>query len=144
MNLFTGMTDRQILSALLTFVLFNGYVVLEGIALASFYVSSKPRRGRVRTAPILHFVAGVFFLLAMISTVWAAPAEKSFIDADTPPGDALFHGERFTKIIVGLVFAAIGVGSVLAGYVLGGKQKRALAREALYEDVEPQGAAATR
>jgi amino acid transporter len=135
MNLFSGMTDRQILSAVMTFVLFNGYVVLMVIALASFYVTSRPRRGRVRTAPILHIVAVVWFLMALISTVWAAPAEKSFIDADTPPGDHLFAGERFGKVIIGVGFAFIGVLCVLAGFIAGARQKRAIARQALLEGV---------
>ena len=133
MNLFTGMTDRQILSALLTFMLFNFFVVLEVIALAAFYVSTRPRRGRVRTAPILYAVAAFWFLMCFISTVWAAPAEKSFLDADTPPGDALFAGARFQKVLIGLGFAAIGILCMLAGAVLGAQQKRAAAQRALLE-----------
>lgn len=141
MNLFTGMTDRQILSSVLMFVLFNGYVMLMVIGLASFYVTSRPRRGRVRTAPILHLIACFWFLMALISTVWAAPAEKSFIDADTAPGDHLFAGERFQKVVIGVVFAAIGVACVMVGFILGVRQKRAIARRALLEE-EPLGARA--
>jgi hypothetical protein len=135
MNLFTGMTDRQILSAVMMFVLFNGYVMLMVVALASFYVTSRPRRGRVRTAPILHVIAAFWFLMALISTVWAAPAEKSFIDADAAPGDHLFAGERFGKVIIGVGFAAIGVLFVLVGLIAGARQKRAIARAALLEGV---------
>jgi len=132
-NLFTGMTDRNILSVALTFLLFNLYVVLEVIALAAFYVTSRPRRGRVRTAAILHAVAGLWFMLSFISTVWAAPAEKSFIDADH--GDKLFAGDRFTKVIVGLVFALIGILCMLGGAILAGRQRRAAAEAALLEEV---------
>ena len=133
MNLFNGMSDRQILSALLMFLLFNVFVVLEVIALAVFYVSTRPRRGRVRTAPILYAIAAVWFVMCFISTVWAAPAEKSFIDADTPPGDALFAGARFQKVLIGLVFAAIGVACMLAGAALGSRQRRIAAQRALLE-----------
>jgi hypothetical protein len=136
MNLFTGMTDRQILSAVLMFALFNFFVVLEVVALAAFYVSTRPRRGRVRTAPILYAVAALWFLMCFVSTVWAAPAEKAFVDADTPPGDALFQGARFQKVLIGLVFAAIGIGCMLAGAVVGGRQKRVAAQRALLEGVQ--------
>lgn len=133
MNLFTGMTNRQILSAALMFLLFNFFVVLEVSALAAFYVSTRPRRGRVRTAPILYAIAAMWFVMCFISTVWAAPAEKSFLDADNPPGDALFQGARFQKVLIGLVFAAIGIGFMLAGVVIGGRQKRVAAQRALLE-----------
>ena len=131
MNLFTGMTNREILSSALTFLLFNFFVVLIAIALASFYVASRPRRGQVRTAAALHLIAVFWFMLSLISTVWAAPAEKSFID--TTNHEAWFAGERFTKVVVGLVFALIGIGFMVAGAVLGGRQKRVAAQRALLE-----------
>ena len=132
MNLFNGMTDRQILSVALDFLLFNGFVALEAIALAAFYVSSKPRRGRVRTASLWHVVAALWFLMALISTVWAAPAEKAFIDAASP-SETLFAGERFQKVIIGLVFAAIGIGFMLFGAIHGSRQRREAAQQALLE-----------
>lgn len=132
MNLFNGMTDRQILSVALDFILFNGFVALEAMALAAFYVSSKPRRGRVRTAALWHVVAAIWFLMSLISTVWAAPAEKSFINADDA-SEALFSGERFQKVIIGLAFAAIGIGCMIAGAVHGARQRRQWAQQALLE-----------
>ena len=138
MNLFNGMTDRQILSAILTFLLFNFYVVLMVVALGAFYLSSRPRRGRVRTAPILHFTAALWFLMCFISMVWAAPAEKSFVDADNPDinaHDNLFnlHADRFQKVIIGLCFAFVGVLCMLAGAWLGSRQRREIAQRALVE-----------
>jgi len=132
MSLFTGMTNRQILSAVLMFALFNFFIVLEVGALAAFYVSSKPRRGRVRTAAIWHFVAALWFVMCLITTVWAAPAEKSFIDADTPPGDALFRGERFGKVIIGLGFALIGLACMAVGALQTSRQRRRAAEEAQF------------
>ncbi|GAC1343948.1 MAG: hypothetical protein NVSMB29_17160 [Candidatus Dormibacteria bacterium] len=134
MNLFKGLTTDQILSFGLTFVLFNGYVVLVAASLASFYVVSKPRRagggsGVVRTAAVWHFWGLLLFMLAIVSTVWAAPAEKSFV-SDT--GNLFDLGDpRFQKILIGLLFAAAGVGCMLVGFLRSGRQKRA-AREAAY------------
>ena len=129
-NLFNGMTDHEIVSAILMFVLFNFYVVLLAGALVAFYVSSKPRRGRVRTAALWHMGAAVVFLFCMITTVWAAPAEKSFIDTDLR--ETFFQGERFQKVIIGLVAAAVGVGLMLVGIISGSRQRRRAAQEALF------------
>jgi hypothetical protein len=129
MNLFTGMTDHEIISALLMFALFNLYVMLLAAALVAFYVSSKPRRGRVRTAALWHMGAAVVFLFCMITTVWAAPAEKSFIDTDL--AETFFKGERFQKVVIGLVAAAVGVGMIIVGLLRGSRQRREAAQEAL-------------
>ncbi len=102
MDLFAGLTNHEIISTLLGFLLFNGYVVLFAIALASFWVSSRPRRGRARTAAIWHFVASLWVMLAFVSTVWAAPVEKSFIDANQQPLEPFLQGERLQKVIIGL------------------------------------------
>lgn len=128
MNLFTGMSDRQIISAVLMFALFNFWAMLEAAALAAFYVSSRPTRGgRVRTASLMYLVAGFWFMWSLISTVWAAPAEKSFVDAD----GTMFAGDRFVKVIVGLVFMLIGLGCMAAGAIAGAAQKREAARQSL-------------
>jgi formate hydrogenlyase subunit 3/multisubunit Na+/H+ antiporter MnhD subunit len=127
MNLFTGMTDRQIISALLMFALFNLFAMLEAAALAAFYIASKPSRGgRVRTASMWHLVAAFVFMWALVSTVWAAPAEKSFVENGT-----MFTGERFTKVIVGLVFMVIGLVSMLVGVIVAAAQKREAQRQSL-------------
>lgn len=130
MNLFNGMSDHQVVSTILAFALFNGFVLLEVISLAAFYVTSKPRRGRVRTAALFHIGASIVFLMCLISTVWAAPAEKSFINETT---EAYFdvHDPRFQKVIIGVLFAAIGISLLLIGAVVGSRQRRALAEEAL-------------
>jgi hypothetical protein len=127
MNLFTGMTDRQIISAVLMFALFNLFVICEAGALAAFYISSRPTRGgRVRTGSLLHLAAAILFLIALVSTVWAAPAEKSFVDNGT-----MFAGDRFIKVIVGLVFMVFGFVTMAAAALVTSAQKREAARESL-------------
>ena len=130
MNLFTGMSQHEIVSSILGFVLFNGYVVLLAISLAAFWVSSRPRRGRVRVASLWHMGAMVWIMLAFISTVWAAPVEKSFVDP-TQPGEPYFAGERFMKVLIGLGFALMGILCMVAGAIRLGRQKREAARRAL-------------
>jgi len=76
---FNGLTTAQIISFFIDFVLFNAYVVLIVIAMAGFYFTAKPRHGVVRTAAIWHFVAVLWMLMAFIGTVWAAPAEKTWL-----------------------------------------------------------------
>jgi uncharacterized membrane protein len=127
MNLFTGMTDRQIISAVLMFALFNLFAICEAGALAAFYISSKPTRGgRVRTASLWHLVAAFLFLISLVSTVWAAPAEKSFVENGT-----MFTGDRFTKAIIGVVFMVLGLGVMLVGAIGAAAQKREAARQSL-------------
>ena len=127
MNLFTGMTDRQIISAVLMFALFNLYAICVAGSLAAFYISSRPARGgRVRTGSLLHIVAMLLFMISVVSTVWAAPAEKSFVENGT-----MFSGDRFIKVIVGLVFLALGLVTMLAGAVVTAGQKREAARQSL-------------
>ncbi|HEV7466352.1 MAG TPA: hypothetical protein VGP96_08620 [Candidatus Dormibacteraeota bacterium] len=138
MNLFTGMTDHQVVSSILGFLLFNGYVVLLVISLAAFWVTSRPRRGRVRVSAIWHMVAAFWMMWAFISTVWAAPVEKSFIDADQV-GEPFFQGVRFQKVIIGLLFAAVAVACMVIGAVRAGREKRAAAQRALREEI-PAGA----
>ena len=128
MNLFTGMTDRQIISAVLMFALFNLFAICEAGALAAFYISSRPARGgRVRTGSLFHIGAGLLFFVSIVSTVWAAPAEKSFVDAN----GTIFAGDRFIKVIVGLVFMVAGLATMLVGAVVTAGQKREAARQSL-------------
>jgi hypothetical protein len=138
MNLFTGMTNHEVVSSFLGFLLFNGYVVLLVISLAAFWVTSRPRRGRVRVSAIWHMVAALWMMLAFISTVWAAPVEKSFVDADQA-AEPFFQGVRFQKVIIGLLFAAVAVACMLIGAVRAGREKRAAAQRALREEI-PAGA----
>jgi hypothetical protein len=128
MNLFTGMTDRQIISAVLMFALFNLWVLCEAGALAAFYVSSRPsHRGRLRTASGWYLVAAFFFLWSLVSTVWAAPAEKAFVDTN----GTMFAGDRFGKVIVGLIIMAVGLFFMVVGAMANAAQKREAARQAL-------------
>ncbi|HEV7679343.1 MAG TPA: hypothetical protein VGQ42_12310 [Candidatus Dormibacteraeota bacterium] len=128
MNFFTGMTDRQIISAILMVALFSLYAMLMAASLAAFYISSKPSRGgRVRTAALWHLGGTFWFLMAAVSTVWAAPAEKSFVD----PNGTMFAGDRFTKVIVGLVFTVIGLVCMAVGAFGAASQKREAARQSL-------------
>jgi uncharacterized membrane protein len=126
-NLFTGMTDREIISAVLMFALFNLFAICVAGSLAAFYISSRPTRGgRVRTGSLLHIVAMLLFMISVVSTVWAAPAEKSFVDNGT-----MFSGDRFIKVIVGLVFMVLGLLTMLLGAVVTAQQKREAARQSL-------------
>lgn len=127
-NGFAGLTTAQIVSFFMAFILFNGYVVLEAASLAAFYVTSKPRHGVVRSAAIWHFVAAVFFMLAFVSTVWGAPAEKSFIGSDP---HSLGVGQRAIALFIGMgIFAGPGVMCMLIGFVQGARQKRELREQA--------------
>lgn len=129
MNLFTGLTNRQIISAVLMFGLFTLFALCEAAALAAFYIASRPtRRGHVRTGALLHLVGGFWFLWSMISTVWAAPAEKSFVDTN----GTMFSGSRFFGgVIPGLVFMVLGLLSMLAGAAVTSAQKREAAQQSL-------------
>jgi hypothetical protein len=126
-NLFNGMTPAQIVSVILVFVIFNFYVVLITAALVTFYLTARPRHGRVRTAAIWHFVATLLILVAFISTVWGAPAEKTFIGSDT---HSLGIAQRAVMIFVGFAFAAAGIFFMLIGFAQGARQKRELREEA--------------
>jgi hypothetical protein len=127
-NLFTGMTDRQIISAVLMFALFNLFAICVAGSLAAFYISSRPARGgRVRTGSLLHLVAMLLFMISVVSTVWAAPAEKSFVD----PNGTMFSGDHFIKVIVGLVFMVLGLMTMLIAAVVTAGQKREAARQSL-------------
>ena len=133
MNLFSGMTDHEVISAILAFALFNAFVVLEVIALAAFYVASRPRRGRVLTASLWYIGAAIVFMVCLISTVWAAPAEKAFIDAAVPD-EPFFNrsADHFQKVIWGGGFALLGITLMVAGALHIGMQRRRLAEEELY------------
>ena len=127
-NGFTGLTNTQIFSFLFMFLLFNFYVVLMAVSLAAFYLTSKPRHGRVRSAAIWHFIATCLVMLAFVSTVWGAPAEKSFLqDGSTNLG----IGGRFVSLIIGFVlFALPAMGCIMIGFLHGIRQKRELREEA--------------
>ena len=107
--------------------LFSLYAMLMAASMAAFYIASRPSRGgRVRTASLWHLGGTFWFLWAAISTVWAAPAEKSFVDNGT-----MFTGDRFTKVIVGLVFMVLGIISMIVGGIAAAAQKREAARQSL-------------
>jgi hypothetical protein len=129
MNFFTGMTDRQIISAIVMIALFSFYAMLVAASLAAFYISSKPSRGgRVRTAALWHLAGTICFMFALVTTVWAAPAEKSFVDANGTmfAGDRFFHG-----VIPGLVFMFAGLSAMTLGAFGAAAQKREAARQSL-------------
>ena len=128
MNLFTGLTNRQIWSAVLMFGLFNLFAICEAAALAVFYIASRPTRGgRVRTGAIWHIAAALLFMVSIISTVWAAPAEKAFVDSN----GTMFSGDRFIKVIVGIVFMVLGLMAMIVGGMVTAAQKREAARQSL-------------
>lgn len=137
---FTGLSNPQIVSFFFTFLIFNFYVVIMAAAMASLYVTAKPRHGRVRTAAIWHFWAVCVVMLSFITTVWGAPAEKTFVNSD---GSALSLNQtanitigglgigRAGMMFVGLFFAIVAINLVLYGYIQGARQKRELREAAL-------------
>lgn len=124
-NGFAGLRSAQQLSFWLTFILFNGYVVLEATSLAAFYFAARPRAGAPNPAAIWYFIAGLWVVMAFITTVWAAPAEKSFLDDS---GTFLAVGTRTMKIFIGMGFAGVAVVCLLVGAVETARRKRSAAR----------------
>ncbi|HEY8756685.1 MAG TPA: hypothetical protein VIN65_10105 [Candidatus Dormibacteraeota bacterium] len=120
-NGFAGLTGAQQLSFWLAFILFNGYVMLEVVCLASFYFAARPRSGSPNPAAIWYFIASLWVVMAFITTVWAAPAEKAFLDDS---GTFIAVGTRTVKVFIGLGFAAIAVMCLLIGVVETGRRKR--------------------
>jgi hypothetical protein len=122
-NGFTGLSGSQQLSFWLSFILFNGYVVLEAACLAAFYFASRPRGGgRPNPAAIWYFIAALWVVMAFITTVWAAPAEKAFLDDS---GTSIAVGTRTIKVFIGLGFAAVAVVCLLLGAVETARRRRA-------------------
>ena len=138
-NGFTGLTNPQIVSFFFVFVIFNFYVVLTAAALASFYVTAKPRHGRVRSAAIWHFAAVCVLILSFITTVWGAPAEKAFVN---PSGSSLSLDQpanitvfglgigRAGMLFIGMFLAVVAINLMLIGFVQGARQKRELREQA--------------
>lgn len=121
-NGFAGLKSPEQLSFWLAFILFNGYVVLEAISLASFYFASRPRGGgRPNPAAIWYFIAALWVVLAFITSVWAAPAEKAFLDDS---GSFIAVGTRTVKVFIGLGFAAVAVVCLLVGAIDTARRKR--------------------
>ncbi|MDQ2960275.1 MAG: hypothetical protein M3R48_04405 [Candidatus Dormibacteraeota bacterium] len=127
-NGFTGDSGVAQLSFWLTFILFNMYVVLEVVSLAAFYFASRPRSGRPNPAAIWYFVAAVLVVFAFITTVWAAPAERAFLD---DAGTHIAVGTKAVKLFIGLAAAALAVLSLLIGMVDTARRRRAATREVL-------------
>lgn len=126
---FTGLTTAQIISFFIVFVIFNAYVVLTVIALVAFYYTSKPRHGRIRTAAIWHFYAVLWMLVAFVSTVWGAPAEKTFLGGTGLA--TLGIGQRAINEFIGMGFAAIAILCMVTGFARGAAQNREIREEAL-------------
>ena len=124
-NGFAGLTGAQILSFWLSFILFNMYVVLEVGALATFYFAARPRSGRPNPAAIWYFIASLLVVISFISTVWGAPAEKTFLDDS---GTYLAVGTKAVKVFIGLGFAAVAVACMMMGAVDTARRKRARAQ----------------
>lgn len=139
-NGFTGLTNPQIVSFFFVFLIFNFYVVLTAIALASFFVTSKPRHGQVRTAAIWHFAAAVVLLFCFVTTIWGAPAEKAFVNT-TGSALSLTQGANITvfghgvgraaMMFIGLAFSLLAMNLILVGFIQGTRQRRELRERAL-------------
>lgn len=125
-NGFGGLTTTEIFSFFMVFIIFNFYAMLMAASLAAFYVTSKPRHGRVRRAAVWHFIATLWLMLAFVSTVWAAPAEKTFISS----GTSLGIGAAALRAFIGFGFAGIAILCMLIGLVQGAKERRVMREEA--------------
>ena len=121
-NGFAGLTGAQILSFWLTFILFNGYVMLEVASLAAFYFAARPRSGRPNPAAIWYFIASLLVMISFISTVWGAPAEKTFLDDS---GTYLAVGARAIRVFIGIGFAGVAVMCMLVGAIETARRKKA-------------------
>jgi hypothetical protein len=126
---FTGLTTAQIISFFIDFVIFNGYVVLMVIAMAGFYFTAKPRHGVVRTAAIWHFFAVIWMLMAFIGTVWAAPAEKTWLVLNSL--SQLGISQRGINAFISMAFAFIAVVCMAIGFAGAARQNRAIREEVL-------------
>ncbi len=126
-NGFAGLTGAQQLSFWLSFILFNGYVGLEVVCLAAFYFASRPRSGSPNPAAVWYFIAALWVVMSFITTVWAAPAEKAFLDDS---GTYIAVGTKAIKVFIGLGFAAIAVMCLLIGAMETARRKRS-ARQTL-------------
>jgi hypothetical protein len=120
-NGFAGLTGAQILSFWLSFLLFNGYVVLEVASLTTFYFAARPRSGRPNPAAIWYFIAALLVVISFISTVWGAPAEKTFLDDS---GTYLAVGTKAIKVFIGIGFAAVAVMCLMIGALETARRKR--------------------
>ena len=126
-NGFAGLTGAQQLSFWLSFILFNGYVGLEVVCLAAFYFASRPRSGSPNPAAVWYLIAALWVVMSFITTVWAAPAEKAFLDDS---GTYIAVGTKAIKVFIGLGFAAIAVICLLIGAMETARHKRS-ARQTL-------------
>ncbi len=126
-NGFGGMPVTEIFSFFMMFIIFNFYAMLMAASLAAFYVTSKPRHGRVRRAAIWHFIALLWVMLAFITTVWAAPAEKSFI---ANSGTSVALGDRAHNAFFGFGFAFIAIACMMIGFMQGTRERRHIREEA--------------
>ncbi len=125
-NGFAGLKGPAQLSFWLSFILFNGYVVLEAVCLASFYFASRPRAGgRPNPAAIWYFAGSLLVVMAFITSVWAAPAEKAFLDDS---GTFIAVGTRTVKVFIGLAFAAAAFVCLLIGAADTARRRRAEGR----------------
>src|ERR1039458_3526837 len=120
MNLFHGLTTNQIISFFISGGVFTLYAALVALSLYAFYVASRPIGGRVRTAALWHFLALLFFMTSIITEVWAAPAEKSFVATDNDnllDIGRLFQdpNARMQKVVLGLVISGVGVLCMIIG-----------------------------
>jgi hypothetical protein len=125
-NGFGGMPVSEIFSFFMVFIIFNFYAVLLAASLVAFYVTSKPRHGRVRTAAVWHFAATCLVLLAFITTVWGAPAEKTFINGGTNVG----IGPAALRAFIGFIFAFMATGCMMVGFMQGARERRRIREEA--------------
>lgn len=108
MNLFSGMSHNQILSFVIVGGVATAYIGLMAMAIVTFWITSKPHGGRVPKSAIWQIVAVLWFMMSVVTLVWAAPSEKSFFD----------DAQRFGAMIDGFIFAAIGVVCIVLGGVL--------------------------
>jgi hypothetical protein len=128
-NGLTGMSTPEEFSLLFSFLFFGAYVSAEAGALTLFYLASRPRYGRIRTAAGWHLAAALMYMVSIVAIgVWAAPAEKSFVDDVTLsrlfPFSPFNVSWRFDKVEISWLFFLIGSLFVLFGVARSGAQRR--------------------
>jgi hypothetical protein len=135
-NGLTGMSPPEEFSLLFSFLLFGAYVTAEAGALTLFYMASRPRYGRIRTAAGWHLSAALMFMVSIVALgVWAAPAEKSFVDnvnyTRLFPFAPFDLSWRFDKVEISWLFFVIGALFVILGVARSGAQRRIWQRASL-------------
>ena len=123
-NLLGGFTQNQIISIVLSFIVFGGVSTCVIASLVTFYLFSRPRNGRVAHAAVWPIVALFWFMWAEVALVWAAPAESAFVNANGDNVLLELSYAHFQKILWCVAFAVIGLICMAIGLFLFRRERR--------------------